>query len=60
MGKATLSKAALRTELEAALAKYRGRVKQCPTAPPPDLVFEEELEPLDDGDEAEEDVVPGR
>jgi hypothetical protein len=55
-----LNKAALRTELEAALAKYRGPVKQCPAATPPELVFEVELEPLDDGDEADEDVVPGR
>jgi hypothetical protein len=54
----TLSKAALRAELEVALAKYRGRVKQCPAASPPELVFEEELEPLDDEDEADEDVVP--
>jgi hypothetical protein len=34
-------------------------VKQCPAASPPELVFEEELEPLDDEDEADEDVVPG-
>jgi hypothetical protein len=54
------SKAALCAELEAALANYRGPVKQCPAAPPPKLVSEEELEPLDDEDEAEEDIVPGR
>src|SRR5262249_58755668 len=54
------SKAALRAELEAALANYRGPVKQCPAAPPPEQVLEEELELLDDGDEAEEDIVPGR
>ena len=53
----TPSKAALRAELEAALANYRGPVKQCPAAPPPELVFEEELAPLDD-DETDEDVVP--
>ena len=47
------SKAALRAELEAALANYRGPVKQCPAAPPP------ELEALDDEDEADEEVVPG-
>jgi hypothetical protein len=29
----TPSKAALRAELEAALANYRGPVKQCPAAP---------------------------
>ena len=48
------SKAVLRAELEAALANYRGPVKQCPAAPPP-----EELEILDDEDEADEDIVPG-
>jgi hypothetical protein len=53
------SKAALRAELEAALANYRGPVKQCPAAPPPELVFEEELEAFDDEDEADEEVVPG-
>jgi hypothetical protein len=52
------SKAALRAELEAALANYRGPVKQCPAAPPPEQVLEEELELLDDRDEAEEDIVP--
>jgi hypothetical protein len=51
----TPSKAALRAELEAALANYRGPVKQCPAAPPP----EEELETLDDEDEADEAIVPG-
>jgi hypothetical protein len=56
----TPSKAVLRAELEAALANYRGPVKQCPAAPPPEPVLEEELELLDDGDEAEEDIVPGR
>jgi hypothetical protein len=55
----TPNKAALRAELEAALANYRGPVKRCPAAPPPELVFEEELEPLDDKDEADGDVVPG-
>jgi hypothetical protein len=49
------SKAALRAELEATLANYRGPVKQCPTAPPP----VEELETLDDEDEAGEQIVPG-
>ena len=49
------SKAALRAELEAALANYRGPVKQCPTAPP----LEEELETLYDEDEADEEIVPG-
>ena len=53
------SKAALRAEPEAAVASYRGPVKQCPAAPPPELVFEEELEALDDEDEADEEVVPG-
>ncbi len=52
----TSSKAALRAELEAALANYRGPVKQCP--PPPEPVFEEELEALDD-DEADENIIPG-
>ena len=56
----TPSKAALRAELEAALANYRGPVKQCPAAPPPEQVLEEELEPVDDEDEADEDIVPGR
>ena len=55
----TSGKAALRAELEAALANYRGPVKQCPAAPPPEVVFEEELEALDDEDEADEEVVPG-
>jgi hypothetical protein len=41
----TPNKAALRAELEAALANYRGPVKRCPAASPPELVFEEELEP---------------
>ena len=36
----TPSKAALRAELEAALASYRGPVKQCPAAAPPELVVE--------------------
>ena len=53
------SKAALRAELEAAVANYRGPVKQCPAAPPPELVFEEELKALDDEDEADEDILPG-
>ena len=53
------SKAALRAELEAVLANYRGPVKQCPAAPPPERVFEEELEALDDEGEADEEVVPG-
>jgi len=48
------SKASLRAELKAALATYRGPVKQCPAAPPP----EEELEALDDEDEADEEIVP--
>ena len=55
----TPNKAALRAELEAALANYSGPVKRCPAAPPPELVFDEKLEPLDDEDEADEDVVPG-
>jgi hypothetical protein len=37
----TPSKAALRAVLEAALASYRGPVKQCPAAAPPELVVEE-------------------
>jgi hypothetical protein len=53
------SKAALRAELEAALANYRGPVNQCPAAPPSELVFEEKLEAFDDEDEADEEVVPG-
>jgi hypothetical protein len=56
----TPSKAALRAALEAALANYRGPVKQCPPAPSPEQVLEEELEPVDDEDEADEDIVPGR
>jgi hypothetical protein len=52
------SKAALRAELEAALASYRGPVQQCPAAPPPELVFEEELEALGDEDEADENIIP--
>ncbi len=52
------SKAALRAELEAALANYRGPVKHCPAAPPPELVFEEDLELLDDEDEADKEIVP--
>ena len=51
----TPSKAALRAELEAALANYRGSVRRCPAAPPP----EEELETLYDEDEADEEIVPG-
>jgi hypothetical protein len=49
------SKAALRAELEAALANYRGPVKKCPAAPPPELIVEED-ELLDDEDEV---IVPG-
>ena len=57
----TQSKAALRAELEAALASYRGPVKQCPAATPQEIVFEEELELLDDDDDEEEaEIVPGR
>jgi hypothetical protein len=52
------SKTALRAELEAALASYRGPVQQCPAAPPPELVFEEELEALGDEDEADENIIP--
>ena len=55
----TSSKAALRAELEAALASYRGPVKQCPAAAPPELVFEDELEPFGDEDEAEENMMLG-
>jgi hypothetical protein len=55
----TPSKAALRAELEAALANFRGPVKQCPAAPPPELVFEDELEALGDEDEADEKIIPG-
>ena len=54
----TPSKAALRAELEAALANYHGPVKQCPAASPPELVFEEDLEAVDDEDEADEDTLP--
>jgi hypothetical protein len=50
----TSSKAALRAELEAALANYRGPARQCPAAPPP----EEELEIFDEEDEVDEEV-PG-
>ncbi len=52
------SKAALCAELEAALANYRGPVKQCPAAPPPEPVFKEELEAIDE-DEADENIIPG-
>jgi hypothetical protein len=34
------SKASLRAELEAALATYRGPVKQCPAAPPEEELLE--------------------
>ena len=56
----TSSKAALRAELEAALVHYRGPVKRCPAAAPPELVFEEDLEHLDDEDETDEGIVPGQ
>jgi len=56
----TPSKAALRAELEAALANYRGPVKQCLAAAPLEPVWEEELKPVDGEDEADEDIVPGR
>ena len=49
------SKAALRAELEAALANYGGSIKQCPAASSP----EADLEALDDEDEADEEIVPG-
>jgi hypothetical protein len=49
------SKAALRAEPEAAVASYRGPVKQCPAEPPPELIVEAD-ELLDDKDEV---IVPG-
>ncbi len=52
-------KAALRAELEAPMANYRGPVKQYQAAPPPELVFGEERDALDDEDEAAEDIQPG-
>ena len=53
----TLSKAALRAQLEAALANYHGPVTLCPPAPPPEPNREE---PLDDEDESDIGGVTGR
>ena len=47
MSKPTLSKAALRAELEAALANYHGPITLCPPAPAP----EPDREGLDLNDE---------
>jgi hypothetical protein len=52
----TSSKAALRAQLEAALANYRGPVTQCPPAPPPEPDCEKI--DFDDDDDADEDVSP--
>jgi hypothetical protein len=55
----TLSKAALRAQLAAALANYHGPVTLCPPAPPPEP-NREELEPFDDEDESDNGSVIGR
>jgi hypothetical protein len=58
-GKPPSDKAALRAQLEAALANYQGPVTLCRPAPPPELDLGDELDPLDD-DEVEEDAVTWR
>jgi hypothetical protein len=55
----TPSKAVLRSELEAAMANYRGQVTLCPPAAPPEPDRTNELSFVDD-DELDEDPVPGR
>ena len=57
MSKPTLSKAALRTQLEAALANCHGPVTLCPPAPPPEADRGKELDPFIDEDEV---AVTGR
>jgi hypothetical protein len=60
MSKPTLSKAALRAQLEAALANYHGPVTLCPPAPPPEPDRDEELDDLVNEDEVDEDAVTGQ
>ena len=60
MSKPTLSKAALRAQLEAALANYRGPVMLCPPALSPEPDRGEELDPLVDEDEVDENAVSGQ
>jgi hypothetical protein len=61
-----LSKAALRAQLEAALANYRGTVTRCPPAPPSEAdreeldLDDEELDFDDEDEAADEDAVTGR
>jgi len=57
MSKPTLSKAALRTQLEAALANCHGPVTLCPPAPSPEADRGKELDPFIDEDEV---AVTGR
>jgi hypothetical protein len=56
MSKPSLSKVALRAQLEAAPANYRGHVTHCPPAPPP----EPDREELDHNDEDEDETMTGR
>ena len=55
----TPSKAALRAELEAALANYCGPVKQCPAAPPPERGAGGSVNGQHDPARALETLVPG-
>jgi hypothetical protein len=43
-----------------ALRDFRKLSRRCPAAPLPGFVFEVEREHLDDEDNADEDVAPGR
>ena len=59
MSKPTSNKAALRAQLEAALANYHGPVTVCPPAAPPEPDRDHELDLADD-DEVDDDAVIGR
>jgi len=59
MSKPTSNKAALRAQLEAALANYHGPVTVCPPAAPPEPDRDHELD-LADNDEVDKDAVIGR
>jgi hypothetical protein len=59
MSKPTLSKAALRAQLEAALANYHGPVPLCPPAPPPDPDRGDERDLVNEDEVDEEAVADG-
>jgi hypothetical protein len=55
----TPSKTVLRSELEVAMANYRGQVTLCPPAAPPEPDRTNDLSSVDD-DELDEDPAPGQ